>query len=69
MTLRTTHTFVELPLSRPAYEEIRSKLKAAGYEHCFVRGSDAIDMHGLAVTLDDTPVEILIETPIRERKR
>ena len=57
MILRTTHTFVELPLSPAAYDEIRGKLKEAGYEHCFFRGEDTIDMHGLAVTRDDTPTK------------
>jgi hypothetical protein len=57
MILRTTHTFVELPLSPAAYEEIRNKLKAAGYEHCFIRGEDTIDMHGLAVTREETSVK------------
>lgn len=57
MTLRTTHTYVELDLSPAAYDEIRAKLEAAGYDHCFIRGEETIDMHGLAVTRGDTPTK------------
>lgn len=49
MTRRQTHTFAELELSQPAYDEIRAKLEAAGYQHAFLDGG-AIDMHGIGVT-------------------
>ena len=46
--LRTTYTYVELPVSPATYEEIRSKLTAAGYSHAIDRDG-SIDMHGLAL--------------------
>jgi hypothetical protein len=53
--IRQTHTYVELELSKAAYDEIATKLMAAGYQHCFPVGYEhspgdgPIDMHGLAV--------------------
>lgn len=59
---RSTHTYVLLELSESAYEEIRQKLEAAGYQHAFHSNPDApasprIDMHGIAVVpgIDMTP--------------
>ncbi len=52
--LRQTHTFVTLGLSEAAYTEIKDKLRAAGYDHCFC-GEDeggAIDMHGIGVIVE-----------------
>jgi hypothetical protein len=46
--LRTTYTYVEMELSDSAYNEIASKLRAAGYDHAFDKDG-TIDMHGLAV--------------------
>jgi hypothetical protein len=48
---RSTYTFVVLELSPAAFEEIHSKLKAAGYDHQFHVEQDrtVIDMHGIAV--------------------
>lgn len=50
--LRTTRTVVALDLSKAAFEEIATKLRQAGYDHCFMSEGE-IDMHGIAVTLDD----------------
>ena len=52
--MRSTHTYVLLALSEAAYEEIRAKLEAAGYQHAFHENdecpaSPVIDMHGIAV--------------------
>lgn len=44
-----THTHAELKISPEAFDEIYTKLRAAGYEHAFMRGG-AIDMNGLALT-------------------
>lgn len=44
-----THTFAELELSPAAYDEIRQKLQAAGYDHAFMEDG-ALDMHGIGVT-------------------
>jgi hypothetical protein len=55
-TLRQTHTFVLLELSPAAYKEIREKLMAADYGHCFAKEDDqeTIDMHGIAVVEEKT---------------
>ena len=51
MELRQTHTYAILEVSSPAYDEIRQKLKDAGYRQAFHfnEGRELIDMHGLAV--------------------
>jgi hypothetical protein len=46
---RSTHTYVELEISRAAFDEIAAKLKAADYGHAFIDPA-TIDMHGIAVT-------------------
>jgi hypothetical protein len=46
-SLRQTHTFATLEVAGSTYDEIREKLKSAGYEHAFVDG--AIDMHGIGL--------------------
>lgn len=50
--MTTTHTYVILPVSQAAYDEIREKLRAAGHGDQFHTDSDGetIDMHGLAIT-------------------
>lgn len=52
---RTTHTFVILELSPAAYEEIKTKLEAAGYQDAFIEqdGRTVIDLHGISVTDGD----------------
>lgn len=49
--MKTTHTYAILEISPAAYDEIRSKLGAAGYESQFHEddGQEVIDMHGIAV--------------------
>jgi hypothetical protein len=44
-----THTYVTLPLSRAAFDEIATKLRAAGYHEAF--DGDVIDLHGLAAVV------------------
>lgn len=46
--MRCTHTFVTLPISPAAFDEIKGRLAAAGYEHTFVDG-ETIDMAGIAL--------------------
>lgn len=41
-----THTYVILEISQLAYDEIRAKLKAAGYDHAF-HADNIVDMHGV----------------------
>lgn len=52
---RSTHTYVILPLSAAAYQEIREKLLVADYHHVFNihDGAEVIDMHGIAVRADE----------------
>lgn len=48
-----THTYAELEVTEPTYNEIAQKLKAAGYDHAFMpeKGQrDTIDMHGIGLT-------------------
>lgn len=49
--IRQTHTYVTLEISDEAYQEIRSKLDAAGYQHTFMPGGE-IDLSGIAVKSD-----------------
>lgn len=53
--MRTTYTYAILDLSKAAFEEIRAKLEAAGYQHAFHKndGRIVIDMHGIAVAEDN----------------
>lgn len=53
--LRTTYTYVLLPVSEQTYYEIYDKLNEAGYGHCFHKddGQYVIDMHGLALTKEE----------------
>ncbi len=53
MSRTATRTFTTLPVSPAAYEEIRTKLLAAGYPQT-ARRDGAIDMHGIAVVVDQT---------------
>lgn len=52
-----THTFVTLGLSDAAYDEIAQKLRAAGYNHCFMDDDGTIDMHGIGVTREKEELE------------
>lgn len=47
MTIRSTHTYVEMEVSATAYDEIADKLRAAEYDHAFHDGT--IDMHGIGL--------------------
>lgn len=49
--MRTTHTLATLELSPAAYDEIRAKLEAAGYQHAFDGG--LIDMTGIGLERED----------------
>jgi hypothetical protein len=46
-----SHTYVELGVSKPAYDEIAAKLRAASYDHAFMENG-TIDLHGLGLVLD-----------------
>ena len=46
-----TYTFVELPVSQRTYDEIKAKLKDTDYGPQ-IQPDGAIDMHGLALTVD-----------------
>ena len=49
--IRQTHTFAVLELSLPAFNEIKTKLEKAGYQHCFIEQDDelVIDMNGIGI--------------------
>jgi len=52
-----------LEVSKAAYDEIRGKLAAYGYEHAFTKedGREVIDMHGIGLAFaqekEDAPTE------------
>ena len=57
-----TRTYVTLDVSPATFKEILDKLKAAGYHHAFTPKTlddeveiELIDMHGIALTKEDTP--------------
>ncbi len=52
--MRSTHTYVMLEISEPAFKEIEEKLRLAQYDHCFhlEAGALLIDMHGLALVAE-----------------
>lgn len=49
-----SYTFALLKISREAYDEISRLLLDAGYQHAFIRNHDAIDMHGIALTPNES---------------
>lgn len=54
----STHTFVVLEVSHAAYDEIKGKLEAAGYDVMVKEkadGSELLDMHGLALSRRSWP--------------
>lgn len=53
MTARQTHTYALLEVSAASYDEIKTKLQAAGYGHAFL-SNGTIDMHGIGVTREET---------------
>lgn len=46
--IRQTHTYAVLEVSKEAFNEIKKKLREAGYDHAFI--DDVIDMHGIALS-------------------
>jgi uncharacterized lipoprotein YehR (DUF1307 family) len=49
--MRTTHTYAILEISQAAFDEIKAKLEAVGYQDQFHDEGEhlVIDMHGIAV--------------------
>lgn len=54
MSIRDTHTVVELDLPQDIYDHIAERLREAGYDHCF--DGDMIDMTGIAIVPASPPV-------------
>lgn len=49
-----THTYALMPVTLATYEEVKRKLKDAGYDHAL--GPDGeLDMHGIALVLEKEP--------------
>jgi hypothetical protein len=65
MGIRQTHTFVVLEISQAAFDEIKAKLEAAGYQHAFNEDEDGlkIDMQGIAVAAEKPPVKVQDMSP------
>lgn len=51
-----THTYAILEVSAACYEEIKTLLEKAGYQHAFIKTdqAEAIDMHGIALAIKDS---------------
>lgn len=47
--LRTTHTVAEMEVTPACYDEIRNRLTAVSYDHCFMEDG-TIDMTGIGLT-------------------
>jgi hypothetical protein len=62
--MSATHTYVVLPVSAAAFEEIKRKLTEAGYSHAF--GEHGIDMHGLVVAPEKAMTTEEIEARFKE---
>jgi len=63
-----TYTYAILHVSRSTYEEIRTKLEAAGYSQAFHthegEPTEVIDMHGIGLsvepTVDPTKIDVTV---------
>lgn len=54
--MRSTYTYATMDVSKAAFDEIKTKLTAAGYEDQIRGDGDGlliIDMHGIALTLGE----------------
>ena len=56
--MRTTHTLAEMALSPVAYDEVRRKLEAAGYQDAILE-EGLLDMQGIALTRDEQLMSVL----------
>lgn len=63
MSLRQTHTYAVLEVSRLAFDEIAKKLREAEYDHAF--HDDVIDMHGIALA-PEAPVVLCASPAARQ---
>lgn len=52
--MTTTHTYAVMEVLSPTYEEVRTKLLAAGYKHAVDDDQMHLDMHGIALTPAET---------------
>lgn len=52
-----THTYVMMDISAAAFEEIKRKLLAAGYDHAIIpsfrEDKEALDMHGIGLQIEE----------------
>lgn len=55
MSTRTTHTTARLEVSRAFFEDVKARLRDAGYDHAFLQDG-SIDMTGIAIApVEDEP--------------
>lgn len=60
--IKSTHTYAILEISQAAYNEIKSLLEKAGYDHVFHEDTEfgiVMDMHGIALGAVKDSVEPL----------
>lgn len=50
---RTTHTYAIAPVSKATFDEVAKVLKDAGYDHAFDTREGTIDMHGIALQVQN----------------
>ncbi len=68
--MKRTRTFAMLAVPRALYDFVAAQLRAAGYEHAFVRLDDdvvALDLHGIAL-IAEAPAAAAVAgaDPVRE---
>ncbi len=60
-----THTYALMEVSRAAFDEIKAKLLAAGYDHAVHDDGATLDMHGIALVVD--PCETADDSSLVEK--
>lgn len=51
--LRSTRTYATMEVSKATFDEIAAKMRDAGYDHVFLNRGETIDMHGIALEMEE----------------
>ena len=65
----TTHTYVKMSVPQSTYDLVKAQLLAANYDHALIEqidGTDALDMHGIALVLDEEADDEITQTAANE---
>jgi hypothetical protein len=68
MSIRNTHTYVILEIDPEAFNDIKKKLRDAGYDHAFMPGGE-IDMHGIAIAPDPARSALALGAELRRMEK